>query len=230
MRSRLAHFVFAIAVIGSSMTAPVASVAVSDPADASQQTGSRWQIEMPAQSVDEAIYRLGVLTGVQIFADGKAVAGRRTKAVSGSYAAEDALRATLAGTGLVVRSAGAGSLMVTAALSESEGEALRRLYSSDLQRKIVATLCGADPGFGAYRLALRMWLSEQGRPENVELLSSTGDHDRDVRIDAMLRGIAASKPPEGLPQPVIMVILPRSPQVSGDCPRGGPADGSRDGR
>jgi hypothetical protein len=218
MPSHLENAAFVVVVLGLLMAAPGAAVAASDPAAAPHQAATQWQIDMPPQSVDEAIYQLGVVTDVQIFADGQVVAGRRARSISGAYTAEDALKTVLAGTGLVVRATGMGSLLVTEALSGPKSEELRRHYSTELQRRVVKSLCAAaDPGIGNYRLALRMWITEQGRPERVDLLSSTGDRDRDLRIRDVLLGISASKPPEGLPQPVIMVILPRSSQDSGDC-------------
>jgi hypothetical protein len=178
----------------------------------------RWHLDMPAQPVDEAIYRLGVVTGVQIFADGSAVAGRRSKSISGDYTAQDALRQLLAGTGLVVRPAGAGALMVATGLTGPDGEAVRRRYAIALQQAAVAALCRhGDADLGRYRLALRLWIAAQGQAERVDLLSSTGDAARDGRVRTALLAMALERPPEALPQPVVMVLLPRPAPDSGDC-------------
>lgn len=178
----------------------------------------RWQIDMPVQPVDEAIYRLGIVTGVQIFADGSAVAGRKSKAISGDYTAQQALQHLLAGTGLVARNAGRGVMMVALGLVGPEGETVRQNYSISLQGAALAALC--RHGFahlGHYRLALRIWIAEQGFPERIDLLSSTGDAARDDHIRKALLAMSVDRPPADLPQPVVMVILPRSHQDSGDC-------------
>jgi len=200
MRSHLASTAFVAAFFGLVITEPGAAVAANDPPGGPQHMIARWQINMPPQSVDEAIYQLAAVTGVQIFADGGIVAGRRTKSISGSYSAEDALKAMLVGTGLVVRSTDAESLMVTAALPDPKREEVRRHYSSTLQRAVVASLCAAtDIGIGNYRLALRVWIAEQGRVERVDLLSSTGDQARDLRIRDVLQGISDGRPPDARP-------------------------------
>ncbi len=186
--------------------------------DVVAQDTRRWLFDMPSQPVDEAIYRLGVVTGVQIFADGGAVAGRRSKAISGRYTVEEALQQSLVGTGLVVRPAGAGTMMIVPGLVGAEGEAVRQAYSIGLQRAAMIALCRHDDAsLGQYRLALRIWIAERGYPERIDLLSSTGDDDRDSRIRRALLAMSTERPPSALPQPVVMVILPRTPQASGDC-------------
>lgn len=186
--------------------------------DVSAPNARQWQLDLPSQPVDEAIYRLGLVTGVQIFADGSAVAGRKSKAIAGDYTAEEALRLLLAGTGLVVRPAGAGAMMVAPGLVGVEGEVIRQTYSVGLQRAALVALCRqGDESLGQYRLALRLWIAEQGYPERIDLLSSTGDEHRDSRIRRALLTMTTERPPAALPQPVVMVILPRAPQASGDC-------------
>ncbi|GGF06543.1 hypothetical protein GCM10011611_10060 [Aliidongia dinghuensis] len=71
---------------------------------------------------------------------------------------------------------------------------------------------------GSYRAAMRLWLDPSGTVSRADLLSSTGDPVRDRRLHETLVGSGVGTPPPvALPQPVIVVILPRSPQVSGDC-------------
>ncbi len=186
--------------------------------EASTPDVRRWSIDMPSQPVDEAIYRLGVVTGVQIFADGSAVTQRKSKAISGDYTAEEAVRQLLAGTGLVARSAGSGTMMVAPGLVGAEGEAVRRSYSIALQHAALAALCReSDTSLGQYRVALRIWMTEHGYPERIDLLSSTGDEVRDSRIRRALLTMSTEQPPAALPQPVVIVVLPRDRQVSGDC-------------
>jgi hypothetical protein len=181
-------------------------------------TATRRHFDLPAQPVEEALYRLSVTTGVQIFADGQIVAGRQTKAISGDYTTEEALEHLLSGTGLVTRAAGTGAIMVMPGLTGAQAEIVRRDYSTALQHAVLAALCrDGEQALGKYRLAIRMWLTPQGMVEQVDLLSSTGDPERDRRVGRVLRSVTAEQPPKALPQPVIMVILPRSPQESGDC-------------
>jgi hypothetical protein len=50
------------------------------------------------------------------------------------------------------------------------------------------------------------------------VLHATGNERRDARIAARLTGLALeSAPPEGLAQPIALLILPRQPAQTGDC-------------
>lgn len=178
------------------------------------------RFDIPAQPLEDALYAFDVATGIAVFADGVSVAGRRSSAVTGTYAPVDALHAMLAGTGLAARTIGPRA--ITLATAESPGAATSttyRGYSAVVQRAVVRALC-ADPDLrpGSYRIAAQLWLAPTGTIAAANLLSSSGSPDRDRRMHQALVGIAVGRvPPPALPQPVVMVILPRPARQSGDC-------------
>jgi hypothetical protein len=176
--------------------------------------------DIPSQPLEDALYAFDTATGIDVFVDGGNVGGRRSMTIQGYFTPLDALRTMLAGTGLEAETIGPKA--ITLALSEPQDTAnssTYRNYSALVQNAVVRALC-ADPDIrpGGYRIAVQLWLAPTGIVSAANLLSSTGNPDRDRRVRRVLAGIAVSKPPPStLPQPVIMVILPRPPQESGDC-------------
>jgi hypothetical protein len=176
--------------------------------------------DIPAQPLEDALYAFDVATGIEVFVDGATVAGRRSVAIKGMFTPLDALRALLAGTGLDARSIGADAVTLYSSQPQITASSLTyRDYSALVQTAVVRALCTMpDVRPGSYRVAMQLWLAPTGVVLAASLLSSTGDAERDRRIRDVLAGLPVGRaPPPALPQPVIMVILPRAPQDSGDC-------------
>jgi secretin/TonB-like protein len=168
--------------------------------------------------LEDALYAFGAATGIEVFVDGGAVTGRRSTGVKGSFTAAQALHVLLNGTGLDAQPIGARAITLSPGPQQRSSTAVYRSYSAMLQNAVLRRLCGEGGiAFGAYRIAMQLWLTEAGTVRRIELLSSTGDQARDHRISNLLEGISAGKPPPILPQPVVMVILPLSIRDSGDC-------------
>lgn len=71
------------------------------------------RFDIPAQNLGDALALFGQQAGMQVSAHGDAVRGKTSNALTGSMAAEDALRTLLAGTGLVSE-IGDGGAVITA--------------------------------------------------------------------------------------------------------------------
>lgn len=178
----------------------------------------RIPLNIPSQPLEDALYAFGAATGIEIIADGGAVTDRRSAEVKGTLSVQQALRILLTGTGLDAHPIGARAITLSRGQQEPSKTSILRNYSAILQNAALRQLCGEkDIRFGTYRIAMQLWLDQTGNVERVELLSSTGDRARDLRISQLLKGISGAKPPEMMPQPVVMVILPRSTADSGDC-------------
>jgi hypothetical protein len=65
--------------------------------------------DLPAQPLGSALARIAADSGQQISLDAELVRGRTAPAVRGSYTAEQAVRAALAGSGLELVRTGAGN-------------------------------------------------------------------------------------------------------------------------
>ncbi|MEW6639087.1 MAG: secretin and TonB N-terminal domain-containing protein [Pseudomonadota bacterium] len=178
--------------------------------------------DIASQPLEDALYAFGAATGIEVFADGGTVRGRQSSAVKGVMAAAQALQLLLAGTGLAAHTIGARAITLAPLPSDPARAARYRAYSAQLQRAALRQLCGSgDVDLGSYRIALQLWLNEAGAVRRAVLLSSTGDDTRDGRIHDRIVQMSAGRPPPALPQPVVMVILPR--RDGSDCTAGMPA-------
>jgi hypothetical protein len=191
--------------------------AAEDQANTDQRPAKSFDI--PAQPIEDALYSFDVATGIEVFVDGATVAGRKSVAIKGMFTPLEALRALLAGTGLDARLIGPDAVTLFSKPQVAANSLTYRDYSALVQTAVVRALCTVpDVRPGAYRAAMQLWLAPTGVVLSASLLSSTGDAGRDRRIREILAGLPVGRaPPPALPQPVIMVILPRSPQDSGDC-------------
>jgi hypothetical protein len=194
-------------------------------------TGKSYLFDIPIQPLRDALFSYTEVTGLSVLVDDEVTSGRRSSPVKGLVTAEDALKTLLAGTGLefqyttpyaftLIPTADVGSDRL-AARDDSRDES----YFAAVQTAVKSALCSrAQTVPGQYRVVLQLWIGEYGVVHRSELLGSTGNADRDQMLSEILSGLPVGKaPPADLPQPVTLVILPRSPNATNDC---GPADES----
>ena len=174
--------------------------------------------DIPSQPLEDALYAFGAASGIEVFVDGSAVGGRRSTAVKGTLTVTQALQLLLSGTGLDAHAIGNRAITLSADRPQMSSAASFRDYSAILQKAALRQLCGMGGSRpGSFRIAMQLWLDDAGGVERVELLSSTGDPARDEQIRGLLKAISVTRPPPALPQPIVMVILPRPAAESGDC-------------
>ena len=181
------------------------------------------ELDIPAQALEDALYAFSTATGIAVFVDGNTVSGRRSTAVQGSFTTVEALRILLTGTGLDAQPVGTRAVTLLARPAQGPPNSMvYRRYSAVLQSAALRRLCGDDiTSPGAYRAAMQLWVDERGQVSRVELLSSTGDAARDGRVRELMTQVSVEPPPPMLRQPIVLVILPRPPEATGDCPEGG---------
>jgi hypothetical protein len=183
----------------------------------------RLVFDIPAQPLAAALYAYSTAAAVEVVADGALVSGRRSAALKGAFTPEDALRDLLVGTGLTLRRTGANAFVLAPMAAAAPADPLSPPdfadYSTLIQTAMKQALCRiAATQPGGYRTAAQLWIAPSGAVVKAALLSSTGNHDRDAMLAAVLRGLTIGEPPpRGLPQPVTLVILPRAPAETGDC-------------
>ena len=194
-----------------------------EPRHATDRSQIALELDIPAQALEDALYAFSAVTKIAVFVDGSTVSGRRSTAVKGTFTAVEALRVLLTGTGLDAQPVGtqAVTLLAQPAQERPNSMAYRR-YSAILQSAALRRLCGDDlTSPGSYRMAMLLWVDERGQVTRVELLSSTGEAARDSRVQALMTQVSAEPPPMALRQPIVLVILPRPPEATGDCGGGG---------
>ncbi len=193
-------------------------------AAADQWSSEMIELNIPAQPLEKALDAFSYTTGVQLLYDTSIVAGRRSTAVVGKYAPQQALLLLLSGTGLKAHYSAASAVTLTRDDKANVGmltmqpmrvEAARPLLESNSRfmgyaaqvRDILMRSVQANPvtNVGRYRITLRVWVSAQGKVEQVEQSASSGDANRDAEIVNTLRSVAGvPPPPQGMPQPILL--------------------------
>lgn len=63
---------------------------------------------------------------------------------------------------------------------------------------------------GRYQVTLKLWIGSSGAVERLVTADSSGDPERDLAIaDIVGQVVVSTPPPEGLPQPVVLVVRSR---------------------
>jgi hypothetical protein len=186
------------------------------------------RFDIPSQSLEDALIAYAGATGVEVFVDHALASDQRSSPVQGIYKFEEALRLLLMKTGLEYRrAADRAYTLVAPPLQEPpagstpnwSGDSQRRQFFAALQLAIKQTLCARpDTAPGQYRAALAIWIGPTGNVVNARVLGANV-HEQTARslTDVMQRISIGQSPPPGLEQPVTFVILPRSPDHTGDC-------------
>lgn len=189
--------------------------------------GEAKAFNIPAQPLAQALPAFAKTTGLQMMYDATLVPGRRSSPVSGAMSPRSALALLLKDTGLSARFTSAGAVVIYA--SAMSGVTLNPLtavaapvvgrdaidpvflaYAQVVRRRIADELRGetelTDKG---YRIGLRLWMDDGGRPMRVEILSGSGDAERDRRFLDLAKATTFPVPPPRLPQPMRIEFVVR---------------------
>jgi hypothetical protein len=192
--------------------------------------------DIPAQPLSQALELYSDATGWEVLYNSHLAEGRRSGAVQGTFTAEAALRLLLAGTGLAIRYTDLQSFVLVLAPSAPPrpspadavavaSAATRLTYYGRIQESLRQALCrndGARPG--RYRIAVQFWIDATGGVERYRRLASTGWPETDGRIDRVLRDLRIGEPPPaGFAQPVTILVVPQTPDVTQGCDSDGVA-------
>jgi hypothetical protein len=185
-------------------------------------------LDIPSQSLADALLAYGTATGLQVFYDRALAVGHRSTTVKGRFTSMTGLQTLLQGTGYVSQ-ATADSDTITivmtpqattpsASLSAAQ---LRRYepYFALLQARVSEVLCGGDKaGPDGEQLIFSLWLGASGVISHARVLGPDSAVARRNAVAAAVVGLQVAEPPPGLPQPVTMVIFPPSAGEPMGCP------------
>lgn len=175
-----------------------------------------------AQPLAQALAEYSLASGLTVLVDSVLTEGRQAPAVVGSFSPDEALRKLLAGSSLAIRYASAQSFTLVAepapagARHSPQGKRLRDTpYAAVLQDAVKRALCvAAATQPGSYRALMQLWFDRAWRVSRVSWVASTGSPALDGQLEAALRGVAVGPLPAGMPQPVTVLLEPKS---AGDC-------------
>jgi hypothetical protein len=197
----------------------LAMLAVASPSLAQE----RMFFDIPEQPLPSALESYSSVTGQAVIYDADLVAALRSNAVTGALLPKEALRLMIKGRNLsIVFGKDDVFALVpgpTQDVAASEMPDRRRTYFALVQHQIESTFCSQEiTRPGTYRVALAFRVGSHGEVTSPRLLSSSGDVRRDGAILGLLGKVQVEEPPpSGLPQPVVMVISPKLPRLTGDC-------------
>jgi hypothetical protein len=182
--------------------------------------GDAMRFDIPAQPLAQALPAFSTATGLQMMYDATLVPGRRSTPVSGAMSPRSALVLLLKDTGLSARFTSAGAVVIYA--STTSAVTLNPLtavaapvvgrdavdpvfltYAEVVRRRITEAL-RIDAGLTdkGYRIGLRLWVGDDGRPMRAEILSGSGEAERDGRFLDLAKATTFPAPPPRLPQPL----------------------------
>ncbi|MBB4198903.1 hypothetical protein GGD83_002714 [Rhodoblastus sphagnicola] len=194
--------------------------------------------DIPAQSLAPALGAFSAASHLELYYESSLVEGHRSSAVSGSFSPDIALGRLLRGTGLSVESFVPGTATILPARPAAQAQDLAALksktvefssYFSRIQVSLRAAFCKspalqADPS----ELIVRLWIASSGAIALAELRQPTGVEERDRAYVAAMRSLVVGQaPPPDMPQPVTIMVLPRTSRAAAQCP---PADSAASGR
>ncbi len=189
-----------------------------------RQSISKLVFAIPAQPLVSALDSYGSITGLEIVYNSALATDRHSSGVNGVYTPEAALSILLKGSGLTARSIGIGAVtLVTAAIAPSAetlgpGASPYRTYFAAIQRSFESFFCRSENvSPGDYRTIVKFNIAANGKILRPQLIGSTGNAQRDRAIAQTLANVTFDKPPPDLPQPLMMLILPRSSGNVLDC-------------
>lgn len=204
----------------------VMTVGAAGAADSAAGPGEEIAFDIPSQPLAAALKAFGAVAAVELFYETGLTAGRISAPVRGVFRRNVALRILLAGTGLSAVSFDPGTLTILPAggrpvdLSPAKARAAAFTpYFALIQASLRSALCQipatrTDPS----ELRVRLWIAPSGTVLRAELLSSTGSAGRDrVYFDALRTLAIGEPPPPSMPQPVTLMILPRTSAEKAEC-------------
>lgn len=217
--ARLSAFLVAAGVLAGAEACfgqSASSEVIADPAR------ERTDFHIPAMPLARALMVFGEVTGLEVFYKASLAEGRQAAAVEGSLTPTAALQMLLRGTGYAARTTGRGAFTIVPIQPEGDGPsaatAARRGYEpffAAIQARVSETLCrSADGTIDHSDVLLRFWLSPSGAIERAEVIDEGGTQARDQTLATILLGTAIGIPPDGMPQPINMVIFRKSQGTS----------------
>jgi hypothetical protein len=175
---------------------------------------------IPSQTLSTALDAYSSRTGIEVLYDSGLANRRRSHGVEGDYRIEDGLSVLLLGSGLMARPISDGAITITQlpaneAFAPGPGpkESPYRVYFAAMQVSFEKILCRSSKVIPqSYRSVLKFGIGPLGQVEHPELLHSNGTPVQDLAVAGLFAHTTIGQaPPSALLQPIMLLILPKSP-------------------
>jgi hypothetical protein len=212
-----------------------ASVLVASERAASAQataSGAELQFDIPAQPLASSLKAYSAITNLELYYESSLMDGHRSPSIRGSFSPDVALRRLLEGTGFSVASFDPGTVTILPPRQQPRGQKLEAIkskaveftpYFALIQAGLRSAFC-RTPAIQTdlLELIVRLWIAPSGAVARADILSPTGSDVRDRAYAAALRTLVIGEPPPaGMPQPVTLMVLPRTSRMAAECPQPG---------
>ncbi len=192
-------------------------------ADPNGRTPEHLNFDIPAQMLMTALDAYSRVSGRELFYDGALTIDRQSNAVRGVLSPDTALSNLLAGTGLVARIAGSGSVTIEpspegfVAASVAAGSGSFEPYFANVQAAIVRVLCaGETTGWARSDTIVRLWVGASGAVTRVRAVGADGPAALGA-YEKALRGLMVGVPPPTIPQPILLAVLSHRREQPNGC-------------
>jgi hypothetical protein len=212
-----------------------ASVLVtSERAASAQTTGSvaELQFDIPAQPLASSLKTYSAVTNLELYYESSLMDAHRSPSLHGSFSPDVALRRLLEGTGFSVASFDPGTITILPSRPQAKGQELEAIkskaaeftpYFALIQASLRSAFCRTPViQTDLAELIVRLWIAPSGAVARADILSPTGSDVRDRAYAAAMRTLNIGEPPpQGMPQPVTLMVLPRTSRTAAECPQPG---------
>jgi hypothetical protein len=212
-----------------------ASVLVTSQSGASAQASdhsAQLQFDIPSQPLAASLRAYSAITNLELYYESSLVDGHRSPSIRGSFSPDVALRHLLEGAGLSVASFQPGTLTILPPRPPAKGQDLAALkskaaeftpYFALVQAGLRAAFCKTpEIQTDTAELIIRLWIAPSGAVARAEILSSMGSEERfEAYVAAMRAVVIGQAPPQAMPQPVTLMVLPRPSRTAAECPQPG---------
>jgi hypothetical protein len=211
-----------------------ASVLVASECAASAQatgSGAELQFDIPAQPLASSLKTYSAITNLELYYESSLMDGHRSPPIRGSFSPDVALRRLLEGTGFSVASFDRGTITILPPRPQVRGQELEAIkgkaaaftpYFALIQAGLRSTFCRTPViQTDLVELIVRLWIAPSGAVARADILSATGSDVRDRYAAAMRTLVIGEPPPQGMPQPVTLMVLPRTSRTAAECPQPG---------
>lgn len=211
------------------------SMVMAVPGDVLAQAHGDRQIDfdIPAKPLAAALRDYGKASGLEVFYDGSLAVGQESAGVRGRFTALAGLKELLRGTSYIPRSTDIHNTLtiVPGPSVESLRASFARYqpYFSDIQARLSEALCVDDmAAVTGEMIKFQLWLDPSGSISEARVVGPHRGASVVERFEQRARGLSIGRlPPNGLPQPVTMVVYPPlAGEVSG-CLAGEPRQAGR---
>ncbi|HEU0096855.1 MAG TPA: hypothetical protein VFQ52_10395 [Rhizomicrobium sp.] len=198
---------------------------------ASQGRSDRVAFDIPEQPLANALDAFGAQADLQVLYESTLAQDRHSTPVIGRFTRDEGLRLLLAGTGLIASYIDTKNVVLHPLVPIALESDAAPVPSAHLALHALRVEAPSGPDFsaydgvialdlqkalrrnvktrhGAYSVSARIWIDGGGVVRRAELISSTGDENRDDAVCHTLQALVVSRlPPENLPEPVMVSIV-----------------------